>query len=108
MEALVEIDENERYWVGIGYQRRFMPNDRKAFSSTDGTMNWSSLQQAEEDLVLLDIDFDGNDEHLRHFVAVDHAHQEIVLSLRGTFSVAEIVVDAAAFAIPFGGGQAHG
>ena len=53
MEALVEIDENERYWVGIGYQRRLMPNDRKAFSSSDGTMGWSSLQQAEEDLVLL-------------------------------------------------------
>lgn len=54
MEAVVEIDENERYWVGGGFgQRGLLPNDRGPFSLTDGTMSWKSLQQAAEDLVLL-------------------------------------------------------
>eukprot|EP00977_Amphora_coffeiformis_P023548 scaffold13558_cov177-Amphora_coffeaeformis.AAC.2 len=61
-----------------------------------------------DDIVLLDIDYKGSDQHLRHFVAIDHEHQEIVLSIRGTFSLAEFVVDAAGFCEPFGdGGQAH-
>lgn len=66
------------------------------------------------DIVLLDIDYDGSDLHLRHFVAVNHAHEEIVLSIRGTYNLADLVVDAAGFTAPFGivtgdeqGGQAH-
>jgi hypothetical protein len=54
MEAIVEIDENERYWVGGGFgSGGLLPNDRGAFSSTDGTMSWKSLDQASEDLTLL-------------------------------------------------------
>jgi TRAF-type zinc finger len=54
MEGIVEIDENERYWVGGGFGRRgLLPNDRGPYSSTDGTMSWKSVQQASEDLVLL-------------------------------------------------------
>jgi hypothetical protein len=54
MDAVVEIDENERYWVGGGFGRGgLLPNDRGAFSSTDGTISWKSLEQASEDLILL-------------------------------------------------------
>ncbi|KAG7364947.1 TRAF-type zinc finger domain containing protein [Nitzschia inconspicua] len=54
MEAVVEIDENERYWVGGGFGcRGLLPNDRAPFSSSDGSMSWKSLEQASEDLVLL-------------------------------------------------------
>lgn len=59
------------------------------------------------DVVVWDVEHTGSDAHLRHYVAIDHQHGEIVLSLRGTFSLAELVVDAAGFAAPFGGGQAH-
>jgi len=54
METIVEIDENERYWVGGGFGRRgLLPSDRGAFSTTDGSMFWKSPEEASEDLVLL-------------------------------------------------------
>lgn len=61
----------------------------------------------EEDIVSLDLDHDAEGHHLRHFVAVDHLNQQIVLAIRGTFSFAEIVVDVAAQSRPFCGGEAH-
>ncbi|CAB9498998.1 Sn1-specific diacylglycerol lipase beta [Seminavis robusta] len=61
----------------------------------------------EEDIVLVDVDYDGDGKHLRHFVAVDHANRKIVLAIRGTFNLAEIVVDVAAFSRPCFGGEAH-
>jgi hypothetical protein len=51
----------------------------------------------EEDIVLMDVDHGGNQHHLRHFVAIDHANRQVVLSIRGTFSLSEIIVDAAGF-----------
>jgi hypothetical protein len=51
----------------------------------------------EESIVLMDVDYSGSDNHLRHFVAVDHKVQKIVLAIRGTFSISELVVDAAGF-----------
>jgi hypothetical protein len=59
------------------------------------------------DFVVWDVDYRGSDLHLRHLVAVNHAHQEVVLSLRGTFSLAELVIDTAGHHAPFCGGQAH-
>lgn len=54
MEVIVEIDENERYWVGGGFgSRGLLPNDRGPFSTTDGSMFWKSPDEASEDLVLL-------------------------------------------------------
>ena len=50
-----------------------------------------------DDIVLMDVDFDGPTQHLRHFVAVDHRHSKIVLSIRGTFSLQDVMVDVAAF-----------
>eukprot|EP00547_Thalassionema_nitzschioides_P013082 CAMPEP_0194262378 /NCGR_PEP_ID=MMETSP0158-20130606/46511_1 /TAXON_ID=33649 /ORGANISM="Thalassionema nitzschioides, Strain L26-B" /LENGTH=598 /DNA_ID=CAMNT_0039002533 /DNA_START=147 /DNA_END=1943 /DNA_ORIENTATION=- len=60
-----------------------------------------------EDIVLMDVDYDGDASHLRHFIAIDHEHKKVVLSIRGTFSLAEIVVDVAGFSREFCGGEAH-
>jgi hypothetical protein len=51
----------------------------------------------EDCIVLMDVDYSGSDNHLRHFVAVDHKAEKIVLAIRGTFSISELVVDAAGF-----------
>jgi hypothetical protein len=61
----------------------------------------------EDDLVVLDVDYDGDVDNLRHIVAVDHAHKKVVLSVRGTYSVGELVVDAAGYSRHFCGGEAH-
>ena len=54
METIVEINENERYWVGGGFGRRgLLPNDRGPFTTPDGSMFWKSSAEASEDLVLL-------------------------------------------------------
>lgn len=61
----------------------------------------------EEHIILMDVDYDGSGSHLRHFVAVDHENKKVVLAIRGTFSLSEIIVDVAAFSRPFCGGEAH-
>lgn len=60
-----------------------------------------------EDIVLMDVDYDGDSSHLRHFVAVDHVQKKVVLSIRGTFNLAEVVLDVAGFTKEFCGGEAH-
>lgn len=60
-----------------------------------------------ESIVLMDVDYDGDARHLRHFVAIDHEHEKVVLSIRGTFSLQEIVVDVAGFSRDFCGGEGH-
>jgi hypothetical protein len=50
-----------------------------------------------DDIVLMDVDYGGDSRHLRHFVAVDHVNKKVVLSIRGTFSLSEVVVDVAGF-----------
>ena len=45
----------------------------------------------------MDVDYGNDINHLRHFVAVDHANRKVVLSVRGTFTLSEIVVDVAGF-----------
>ena len=49
------------------------------------------------DIVVLDVAYSASSKQLRHFVAVDHAHRQVVLSIRGTFSLAELVSDVVAF-----------
>lgn len=61
----------------------------------------------EEDIVLWDVDYGGDGKHLRHFVALDRVNRKVVLSIRGTFTLSEIVVDVAAFSRPCFGGEAH-
>jgi len=61
-----------------------------------------------EDIVLMDVsNLDGDSNHLRHMVVVDHKHKKVVLSIRGTFCLEEIVLDVAAFSREFCGGEAH-
>mmetsp|Transcript_2113 Transcript_2113/g.6094 ORF Transcript_2113/g.6094 Transcript_2113/m.6094 type:complete len:526 (+) Transcript_2113:108-1685(+) len=61
-----------------------------------------------KDVVLTDLDEDsGESNHLRHFVAVDHARKKVILSIRGTFNLAECVVDVVGFSRPFLRGEAH-
>ena len=57
---------------------------------------------------LLDVStLEGDSSHLRHMVVVDHENEKVVLSIRGTFSLEEIVVDVAADSREFCGGEAH-
>ena len=55
----------------------------------------------EDDIVLADVEYSGDVNNLRHFVAVDHANQKVVLAIRGTFTLSEIIVDVAAFSREF-------
>jgi hypothetical protein len=55
------------------------------------------IQVPEQDIAVMDVEYDGDGMHLRHFVAVDHEHRKVVLAIRGTFNLAEIVTDVAAF-----------
>lgn len=51
--------------------------------------------------------FDDQVEALRFFVVIDHENKAVVLSIRGSFTVKEILIDVAAFSRPFCGGEAH-
>jgi hypothetical protein len=45
----------------------------------------------------MDVDYGGDTNHLRHMVAVDQTQQQVILAIRGTFSLSKLVVDAAGF-----------
>jgi len=83
MIAAAEIDARGKF------DTRFSPLTRTRISE--------HIDVPEEDIIVVDVDYDGDGHYLRHFVAVDHAHQKVVLAIRGTFTVSEIVVDVAAF-----------
>lgn len=51
----------------------------------------------EEDIVLSNVDYGEGHNTLRHFVAIDHKNRKIVLSIRGTFTLSEMVDDLAGF-----------
>ena len=54
MEVFVEVDENERYWIGNGFGKGgLLIGDRGAFSTTDGSLSWKSSKEASEDPLLL-------------------------------------------------------
>merc|ERR1712185_132038 len=53
------------------------------------------------------LDVAGSSDCLRHFVAIDHDGRAVVLALRGTASISDVLHDAVAFAEPFCGGLAH-
>lgn len=62
----------------------------------------------ENDIVLLDVDYYGaSSNHLRHYVAVDRDNKQVVLSIRGTFSLSEIFVDVAGFSRKLSAGCLH-
>jgi len=60
-----------------------------------------------DDIIEMDLDYDAEGDVLRHFVAVDHENKRVVLAIRGTFSLSEIIVDVAGFSRQFCGGEAH-
>ncbi|KAG7342596.1 lipase class 3 [Nitzschia inconspicua] len=80
-------------------------------TSTFGTVTKSAISKhisvPPDDIVVMDVQYNGDTEYLRHMIVVDHQHQKVVLSIRGTFSLGEIVIDAAAFSREFCGGEAH-
>ena len=47
--------------------------------------------------MIMDIDFSGHRQHLHHIVAKDHVNKVVVLAIRGTFSIRDLIVDANAF-----------
>jgi Lipase (class 3) len=70
----------------------------------DVVMHQLGLEQ--EDLLLADLD----GEHLgipRHFVARDPSRKSIVITVRGTSSFSDIIVDLLCESAPFGSGYAH-
>mmetsp|Transcript_23760 Transcript_23760/g.33220 ORF Transcript_23760/g.33220 Transcript_23760/m.33220 type:complete len:498 (+) Transcript_23760:97-1590(+) len=63
--------------------------------------------QDPKDIVVADMEYGGSTDSLRHMVVVDHARKAIVLAVRGTFSISEIVTDLEGYGVPFCGGEAH-
>jgi hypothetical protein len=53
------------------------------------------------------LDVTGDAELLRHLLLVCHTRKAVVLALRGTASLSDVVHDAVAHAEPFCGGVAH-
>ena len=81
--------------------------DGKVGRVTKETISTHILVPA-KDIVLMDVsNYDGDSNYLRHMVVVDHEHKKVVLSIRGTFSLEEIMLDVAAFSREFCGGEAH-
>ena len=64
------------------------------------------IEIPEDDIYPMNLS-DNRVESLRFFVAVDHANKEVVLSIRGSLTVKEILIDIAGFSRPFCGGEAH-
>jgi hypothetical protein len=60
----------------------------------------------EENIYLMNLS-DDHVETLRFFIAVDHINKNIVLSIRGSLTVKEIIIDIAGFSRGFCGGEAH-
>jgi len=50
-----------------------------------------------EDLILMDVKYTGDATQLRHFIAVDHSHEKVVLAIRGTFCASEVTVDVVGY-----------
>jgi hypothetical protein len=73
--------------------------------------NYKNINNKNNNDASNDDDDDDDDKqqlhNLKHFVAVDHAHKAVVLSIRGTFSIEEIVIDVTAYSREFCGGEGH-
>jgi hypothetical protein len=56
------------------------------------------VQVPENDIIRFDVNYHETDrQHLHHIIALDHTKKAVVLAIRGTFSLRDIVVDAAAY-----------
>lgn len=64
------------------------------------------LQLSQDDIIVSDLD--GEEINVpRHFVAYDHARQAVVVSIRGTNSISDLITDLICGNEPFAGGYAH-
>ena len=59
------------------------------------------------DILVWEMDLGEDLEYLRHFCAIDHVHKQVVLAIRGTFSVTSTLVDLVGYCDDFCGGKAH-
>ena len=49
---LVEVCENERVWLGGNFTKKgLLPNDRGPFSTSDGSLSWKTLEEAQDYLL---------------------------------------------------------
>jgi TRAF-type zinc finger len=52
VQEIVELHENERAWIGGGFSKSgLLPNDRGRYSTTDGTLSWKTLPEAQNALL---------------------------------------------------------
>ena len=73
--------------------------------SLDVAMQFLGLREGH----ILTANLDGEAIHVpRHFVALDEAHGAIVVAIRGTNSISDIITDLLCGNEPFAGGYAHG
>lgn len=49
----------------------------------------------------MDVKYDGNATQLRHYIAVDHEHEKVVLAIRGTFCASDAAVDIVGYSREF-------
>lgn len=64
------------------------------------------LRLKEEDMIVSCLDGEGI-KIPRHFVALDHDKSTIVIAIRGTNSISDIITDLLCENVPFAGGYAH-
>jgi hypothetical protein len=60
----------------------------------------------EDDIYMMNMSDDKVDS-LRYFIAIDKERKAVVLSVRGTLALTEVIIDIGAFSRPFCGGEAH-
>ena len=89
-------------------QKRQLQSSSSSFYDQDWLLGRISehIDIPEEDIFLMNL-LDDQVETLRFFIAVDHTNKAVVLSIRGSLTVKEILIDIAGFSRPFCGGEAH-
>jgi len=105
----IQVPVQDLVWVEVDYDYENNNHNDSHDDETSDTTTTTATTATSTTTTKNNKKKSGNDHpHLRHLVAVDHAHQEVVLAIRGTFSVQEIVVDLTSFSREgFGGGEAH-
>mmetsp|Transcript_11537 Transcript_11537/g.33176 ORF Transcript_11537/g.33176 Transcript_11537/m.33176 type:complete len:831 (-) Transcript_11537:66-2558(-) len=84
-----------------------LPGSDDSSNQEQKSSNSSMAEAAEDDGKTNDTASDPNKLTLRHLVAIDHDHKAVVLCIRGTYSLQELLVDLGGFTKPFCGGEGH-
>ena len=72
------------------------PSSKRIFATTKQRIS-EHIHIPEEDIIIMHIAYSRYQQHLHHIVANDHTNKEVVLAIRGTFSIRDLLVDANAF-----------